>query len=145
MDTDDIRNGEVVVGRKFAIRTFPGKEPPEVIQNHLRAAMYRLCVTSKHKDWWMPPETFNRVDLSTETLLVPRISVDLKAVRLPAGVLPVNHNLSVVSKKGGVGLDDLEKIITCQKSQDWFKSHAPKLENGFRSMITTMLRQLPIE
>lgn len=69
----------------------------------------------------------------------------LRAIPLPAGVLPINHNLSVISCSSKYDLSCLRERLTCDRSQDWIQRHAARLENGYLSITTTLLRELPVE
>ncbi len=91
----------------------------------------------------MPPEPFHRFDLSQPSLLVPRIAKTLKPVRVPAGILPVNHNLSIV-RAGSMTLDDIEVLLNSTAANEWIEHRAARLENGYRSLTTRLLRALPV-
>jgi hypothetical protein len=92
--------------------------------------------------FWIPPERITE-HLDQERLVVPRIARELKAVVVPAGVLPINHNLSVCAVNGQ-GLATVRGILTCERSQEWFRKTADRLENGYFSVKTRSLRRLPI-
>lgn len=64
-------------------------------------------------------------------------------VRVPPGVLPVNHNLSIV-RAGRLSIDELEALLNLPAANDWMRHHAAPLENGYRSLTTRLLRNLPV-
>ena len=144
IDTDDIKNGVMSKPTKYAIRTSRSEEPCRAVMEHLESQLH-LMPSSKQRTTmrWLPPESFERMDLSRPSLLVPRIAKSLRPVRIPAGVLPLDHGLSVVSA-GAATLDEIEAVLTSEKANDWVRRRAPRLENGFHSLTTSMLRTLPV-
>ena len=84
------------------------------------------------------------VPLTGGRLLIPRIARCLRAVPLPEGVLGLNHNLQVASPADDISIGLLREIITCEESQAWIRSNAPRLEGGFFSITTMLLRRMPI-
>ena len=82
--------------------------------------------------------------LDKPSLLIPRIARRIRAIPIPARVLPINHNLSVVNTTDR-SLDDLKTLLTSEASHAWLQRNAPRLENGYYSITTTLLRRLPIE
>lgn len=79
--------------------------------------------------------------LAEDALLIPRIARGLRPVHLPRGVLPVNHNLTVVVPGGD--LDALARALMAPDAARWIAERA-RLENGFLSLTTRMLRNLPV-
>lgn len=144
VDTDDIEGGRLKAPTRFAIRTSPDVEPPGVIMDHLNRNMHRMAERGRKGKPWMPPESFHKWDLSAPSLIVPRIMKAPKAVRLPANTLPINHNLSVVAGDMAV-LDAVETALASDLSARWVAEHAPRLENSYFSLVTTQLRQMPVE
>ncbi|MGF6440444.1 Eco57I restriction-modification methylase domain-containing protein [Paraburkholderia youngii] len=144
VDTDDIDGTTLMKPTRFAIRTFPDQEPPPVIMEHLMRNMNRMAARGRQGTIWMPPESFHTWNLDAPSLIVPRIAKVPKAVRVPAGVLAINHNLSVVCGDSAV-LDAVEAAISSPLSARWVEEHAPRLENGYFSLVTTQLRKLPVE
>lgn len=67
---------------------------------------------------------------------------------LPAGVLAINHNLTVVAapatRSAVDAVDALRDALTAASTDAWLRAHAPRLENGFFSITTTLLRRLPV-
>lgn len=144
VDTDDIVNSRLGTPRRFAIKTMPGVEPCKAVMEHLNRHMHKMAARGRRGAFWLPPETFHRMDLSRETLLVPRIATSPKAVRVPPGILPINHNLSIVCGDPGV-LDQVEAALRSPLAAQWMRDYAPRLENGYFSLTTTLLRKMPID
>lgn len=144
VDTDDIVGGRLRTPRRFAIRTEPGVEPCGAVMEHLRRHMHKMAVRGRRGAFWLPPETFHRMDLSRETLLVPRIATSPKAVRVPPGILPINHNLSIVCGEPAV-LERVEAALRSPLAAQWVRDYAPRLENGYFSLTTSLLRKMPID
>jgi hypothetical protein len=92
----------------------------------------------------MPPESFHNRDLTQPCLLVPRIALTPTAVRVPAGILPINHNLSIVTGSAET-LDRVERALQSPLAREWVSSHAARLENGYFSLTTKLLRKLPVD
>jgi hypothetical protein len=143
IDTDDIKNGVLGIPNRFAIRTRRDDAPSAAVMAHLDNNLHRMCARGRKSPRWMPPESFEKFDLSKLYLLVPRIAKSLRPVRVPAGVLAVNHNLSIVSA-GNASLDDIEQMLTSEKAMQWVARRAPLLENGYFSLTTRLLRSLPV-
>jgi len=97
-----------------------------------------------NRPWWVPPEAIT-LPLDRPSLLIPRIARQLRAIPLPAGHLVINHNISVATAHPGVDLDRLKAAVTSEASQAWIAANAPRLENGFYSISTRLLRRLPVE
>ncbi len=147
IDTDDIDPHTDVVRapRRYAIVTDKEEEPTGALQAHLLSKRHLMPKSRKGKaPYWVPPERAT-MDLSKPSLLIPRIARKLRAIPLPAGVLPVNHNLSVVAAKEGTSLEQLRTVLTSEASQGWLARNAPRIDNGYFSIITTLLRRLPVE
>lgn len=92
---------------------------------------------------WLPPETIN-LDLAQGGLLVPRIAPSLRAFEIAPGSLPINHNISVITLRGGVTLARLRDEITSPFAQAWIRASARRLENNYLDIQTTTLRRLPL-
>ncbi|MBG6083207.1 Eco57I restriction-modification methylase domain-containing protein [Rubrivivax gelatinosus] len=143
IDTDDISRGQLGVPKRYAIRTQRDRQPSAAVLQHLRANLHRMCPRGRRSPEWLPPEPFEKFDLSQPYLLVPRIAKTLTPVRVAAGILPVNHNLSIVAA-GDKTLDELDAILTSERAMDWVAQRAPRLENGYFSLCTRLLRKLPV-
>lgn len=143
VDTDDIVDGRLGTPKRYAIRTCPTTQPCEVILAHLTRTMNRMAARGRQGKFWMPPESFHRMDLSRESLLVPRIAKSAVSVRVPSGVLPINHNLSIVAADPNT-LTRVERALASPLATQWIQDYAPRLEGGYLSLTTTLLRKLPI-
>lgn len=144
IDTDNIKGGVLGASTKFAIRTYRDVEPPEQVLRHLDANMHLLAHTKRRKTQrWLPPESFEKLDLSQPSLLIPRIAASLRPVRVPAGVLPVDHGISIVTA-GAATLDELEAALMRPEAEEWVRARAPRLENRYFSLTTSLLRMLPV-
>jgi hypothetical protein len=143
VDTDDIVAGVLQAPKRYAIRTRPDIAPPPAIQRHLDANMHRMAKRGLQGKPWLPPERFHNMDLSRPSLLVPRIARAPVAILLPAGVLPINHNLSIVSADEAQ-LDRIRRYLATESAAQWVNAHAAPLEGGYFSLTTSILRKLPI-
>ena len=74
---------------------------------------------------------------------MPRIAKTPKAVRVPPGILPINHNLSIVAG-GAVTLDQVEEALASPIAAEWARHYAQRLEGGYLSLTTTLLRRMPM-
>lgn len=144
VDTDDVVECELRTPRRFALRTDPRVEPCEAVMAHLRRQMPRMAQRGVQSKIWCPPERWHNFKLDQPSLLVPRIVRSLKAVRIPQNVLPVNHNLSLVSA-GPASLHLVERALQSDIAAEWMRDHAPRLEGGFHSLTTTLLRKMPVD
>lgn len=144
VDTDNMKGGVLSAPTKFAIRTFRNIEPPPEVMSHLDANMHLLAKTKiRTTQRWLPPESFENIDLSQERLLIPRIACSLRPVRVPAGILPLDHGISIVGA-GSMTLDQLEEALMRPEAEAWVRARAPRLENGYFSLTTKLLRTLPL-
>jgi tRNA1(Val) A37 N6-methylase TrmN6 len=144
VDTDDIdsKTDQLTQPYRYVIKTDPQIKPSAQLDQHLRENLDRMPPRGRRATYWLAPET-PRLSLDQPRLLIPRIARQLRAIELPAGVMPINHNLSIVSA-GNIPLSEIKEILLSQKSQDWIKATAPRLENGYLSITTKRLRRLPI-
>lgn len=144
VDTDDIRETELRTPQRFALRTHPDVEPCDAVMAHLRRQMPRMAQRGVQSKIWCPPERWHNLKLDQPSLLVPRIVKSLKAVRIPKGVLAVNHNISLVSA-GPASLDLVQRALQSDIAAEWMRDHAPRLEGGYHSVTTTLLRKMPVD
>lgn len=144
VDTDDVIGNDLREPRRFAIRTVPDVKPCEAVMEHLRRQMPRMAQRGVQSKIWLPPERFHKIKLDQPSLLVPRIAKTPKAVRVPANVLPLNHNLSIVST-GPASLKLIERALESDLAAAWMRDHAPRLEGGYYSLCTTLLRKMPVD
>jgi SAM-dependent methyltransferase len=144
VDTDNIKGGVLSASTKFAIRTAKDRQPCEAVMKHLDANLHLMPKSKQRKDRrWLPPESFERMALDVPSLLIPRIAASLRPVRLPPRVLPIDHGISIVTA-GEASLEAIEEQLLSKEAQDWVKARAPRLENGYLDLRTTMLRKLPV-
>lgn len=146
-DPDDIQDGRFLGSSKWAIRTSPSVEPTGAVRDFILRHRHEMSPRARsRKAWWLPPESWHHWDLSQPSLLVPRITRTTRAVRLPAGVLPIDHGLSVVTRTPDSPwtLDLIEHALAHPDSTAWARSRADPLENDFMSLTTTLLRALPV-
>src|SRR3546814_18308873 len=87
--------------------------PEEAVLHHLDQNLHAMSQRGKRIPRWLPPETFTgKLPLAVDAVLIPRIAKRLRPVLLPAGMLPINHNLVVVrSEERRVGK---ECVSTCR-------------------------------
>ncbi len=143
VDAKDFVNGTPVI-RKHALVTRRDDPPAGPVLAHLDRTLHLMCERGRRDPHWLPPELFaDRFDLSQPRLLIPRIAKGLRVLRLPPGILPINHELTVV-ESGRMTLDELENALMSDDCQAWIDARAPALENGYRSITTRLLRQLPV-
>jgi len=145
LDLDDIDfdTGTVRRPTRFALLTDPAEEPTGVVRDHLLAALPTMPKKVREGRWWCPPEPVNR-DLGRPALLIPRIAKGIRAVLVEGGVLPVNHNITVVTDERGTGLERLRDALTSDAAQEWVVRHAPRLEDGYHDIRTTLVRRIPL-
>lgn len=144
VDTDDVdaTTGQLRPPTRFAIRTSRDAEPPAAIRDHLMRELHRMPQRGRGKTWWVPPEKLlDTVD--QPALLIPRIARSIRPIRLPAGLMPVNHNLYVVSS-GARSLDEIEAILTSPETDDWVARNAPRLEGGYLDIRAGLIRRIPV-
>lgn len=146
IDTDDIdpTTDQLSVPRRFALRTRADREPEGRIKDHLLGRRAFLPKRALKAKWWQPPETIN-YSLERPYLLVPRIARRLRVIDVPAGTVALNHNLALVTDEGcGRSMAEIRALLLSPESQAWIVRNAPRLEDGFYSITTKLLRRLPI-
>lgn len=137
----DKETGRLRPARRWAIRTGREEPEPEVLA-HLDRELPRMPPRGRQRLRWLPPEPFDgKLPLETDAVLVPRIATTLTAVPLPAGTMPVNHNLVVVS---GLPADVLVRVLHHPSVRAQADAVALRLENGYRSYTATLLRSLRV-
>ena len=140
-EPEDIDGEELRPPSRWALVT-GHSEPPPAILAHLGASLHRMPRGGRRSIRWLPPETFaGRLPLRQDAVLVPRIAQRLKAIRLPAGRLPVNHNLVVVSGFPAAAVIAMLEDPVVQAQAD---ALALRIENGYKSYTATLLRELVI-
>lgn len=144
VENDDIASNDTLgAPRRFAILTERSCDPHPDIARHLQATLARMPARGRKKAWWTPPEPIT-LDLTRPGVLVPRIAKRLRAIPIPAGVMPVDHNLHIAASDS-VSQDELIACITSAKAQEFARAHAPRIENGYFLIHTTLIRRLPID
>ena len=87
--------------------------------------MHRMAKRGLRKIPWLPPESWHKRNINEPILLVPRIARSLRPVRVPPGILPVNHNLSIVAANR-VTLDEIEEMLSSKEANEWMQAHAAR-------------------
>lgn len=142
VEPEDLTGETIQPPRRWAIVTTAHESPPSDVLAHLDAGLHRMPPRGRRAIRWLPPETFTgRLPLSEDAVLVPRIRTRLEPLLLPAGRLPVNHNLAVVS---GLPAPVLIRMLNDPVVQEQADALALHLENGYRSYTSTLLRHLII-
>ncbi len=135
-DTDTITSSN-----RWALLTDKEK-PEESVLSHLDENLSRMPNRGQREPRWLPPEPFaGKLPLADDAVLIPRIAKKLRPILLPAGTMPVNHNLVVVAGVPAEQIITMLKHPCVQKQADIL---ALRLENGYRSYTATLLRQLII-
>lgn len=146
-DGKDFTGGVFSGPKAFAIRTEGVsclEELPGAIVDHLKRELPRMCRRGRRDRCWLPPETWiNKFDLSQPSIVVPRICHGLTAVEIPPGILPIDHGLSI-AQTPGMSLDSVMEALQTPSARQWIAARAPRLEGGFVSITTTLLRSLPV-
>jgi hypothetical protein len=137
----DIKGEQIREARKWALVTRADELPPPAILAHLDKALKNMPESRSRNPRWLPPEPFPGLPLKQDAVLVPRIATHLRAIRLPAGRLPVNHQLVIIS---GRPVEDIIAMLNDPLVQAQADAVAPRIDNGFRSYTTTRLRDLII-
>lgn len=140
-EPEDLTGTEPGEPRRWAIAT-SRERPSDAVMRHLDSNLARMPARGRQRIPWLPPETFHgRLPLASDAVVVPRISQTLRGVRLPAGAMPVNHNLVVVS---GMPTDSMLRILSDPRVRAQADALALRLESGYRSYTATLLRRLRI-
>lgn len=143
IEPEDILRDEDRIGaiRRWAIQTTEAEPHPTVLA-HLDGALERMPKRGRRNIRWMPPETFaHKLPLASEAIVVPRIATRLRAIPLPAGVMPLNHNLVVL---GSVPAGTIAAWFAHPLVQAQADALALRVESGYRSYTASLLRRLII-
>lgn len=141
-DVKDFDGGRYQSRGFFAVRT--EDDQGAGVMDHLQSSMHLMPERGLKNDYWLPPEPWERrFPLDSECLVVPRIAKSLRAMRLPAGVLPINHGLTVF-RGSRHELDQIEAVLASDTAQQYLEVVAPRLENGYFSITTNLLRGVPV-
>lgn len=138
----DPETGRVTPPTRWAIVTGDDMPVPAVM-THLDSQLHRMPQRGRRKTRWLPPERFDHLlPLGRDAILVPRIAKRMKAITLPRGHLPTNHSLVVIS--GGMDSDQIRVMLEHPVVQAQADALAARVEDGYRSYTTTLLRQIII-
>jgi len=142
VDAQDIdASGALRQTRRWAIVTGTSR-PDARILAHLASTLDRMPTRGRRRTPWLPPETFSgRLPLAADAVLIPRIAKRLRLVRLPAGHLPIDHQLIVISPYVP---DRLIEILEDPGVQEQAEVLAAHIDGGYREYTATLLRQLVI-
>lgn len=141
---DDIHPTEDILlgSTRWAFVTQRGAPPHPAVLAHLDANLHRMPPRGRQKERWVPPEPFShRLPLSTAAILVPRIAKRLRAIPLPAGHLPLAHNIAIVS---GHSPACIARWLNDPRVQAQAAATALRLENGYAAFSASSLRRLVI-
>lgn len=143
--TGDLRTGLTGTTAKVAIRTLRAVEPPASVMAHLDAQLH-LMPASKRRTArrWVPPESFEGIHLDRPCLVLPRIANSLRPVRVPAGVLPLDHAV-MIAPADGQSLESIEAVLTSERALTWVRARAPRVEGGYFTITSTLIKALPFE
>lgn len=138
---DITSSGDLRPTRRWAITTTADKPPPAVL-THLDKNLHRMPPRGRRSIRWLPPETFTgRLPLPYDAVLIPRIATRLRAIRLPAGRLPVNHQLVVAS---GMTVPAITAMLEHPDVQAQAEVLSRPVDGGYRDYTATLLRHLII-
>jgi hypothetical protein len=145
VDSDDIDPATDALrpATRYAIRTLKDREPIGAVRDHLQATMARMPKRGQKGRWWMPPEAIT-LPLDCPALLIPRIGRKIRTIRLEPGILPINHNLYVVSAGPDLSLEGIQEVLQSDETQNWVLRNAPPLENRYLDIRAGLLRRIPI-
>lgn len=144
VDTDDVRDGVLGDPTRYAIRTRPDVAPCPTVASHIERTMASTGMRGRQAKAWMPPESFHRLHLNRQSLMVPRIAKTPRGIRVPAGVLALDHN-AIIACDSQEMLDRVEKALASDLAADWLREHAAPLENGYFAITVPMLRKMPVK
>jgi hypothetical protein len=144
IDTEDIdrTTDTIKTASRYLIRTSAMLKPSSVTIRHLKARLHLMPPRGRRATFWLPPET-PKLSIDQPSLLIPRIARRLRVIDLPPGLMPINHNLSIVSA-GRLALSEIKELLLSERSQNWIRANSPQLEDGYLSITTKRLRRLPI-
>lgn len=144
VDARDVVDGILQEPKRYALLVNPDETPAPQVLAHLERAMPRMCAGGRRKIPWMPPESVHNRDLSKQSLLILRITNTAVPVRLPSGILPNDHHLTITCESD-LDLSRIERALHGELATKWLAAHGSTLENGYFQVSAPILRQLPIE
>jgi hypothetical protein len=126
---------------RWALLTDKSQPEPEVLE-HLEGTLPAMPKRGQRSPSWLPPEPFaGKLPLPEDAVLIPRIAKRLRPILLPAGTMPINHNLVVIS---GLPAQQVIDMLNDPRVQEQADALSLRLEGGYRSYTATLLRQLII-
>ncbi|NHR07409.1 N-6 DNA methylase [Chromobacterium haemolyticum] len=140
---EDLAGEAVQPPRRWAIRTVPGELPAPSIRLHLQRTLPAMSARGRQAGAWQPPESFHRWDLSRPMLVLPRILARVAPIWLPAGRLPISHQLAIQCDDVAQ-LRQLADALRQPLATEWLHGHAPRLENGYHQLSAPLLRRMPL-
>jgi len=143
-DKDDLADGQLATPTRFAIRTSPHVVPGPEIRAHLDANKDRMPNRGQRGQSHLPPETFWKMNLDVPSLWMPRIAQTPAAVRIPPGVLPIDHDFRITSDDPAM-LAAIARWLASDMAAMWFAQHANALEGGYYQIGARLLRQMPVD
>lgn len=142
VEPEDIDGDSLRPARKWALLTGRA-EPPAAVLAHLDRNLHRMPPGGRRTPRWLPPETFaGRLPLDRDAVLVPRIARRLRGILLPAGRMPVNHSLVVLS--GAIPARAMIAMLDDPAVQAWADALALGVDNDYKSYTASLLRELVI-
>lgn len=145
VDTDDVdpQSNALSSPSRLAIMTQRDLEPQGPLAAHLIANRYRMPPRGRRGNYWVPPEAL-RPSSGAPSIMVPRIAQRIRVIDLPPGVMAINHNLTLFQGHAdGPSLEQLKAALLSERSHAWLLRNAPRLESGYLSITTTLLRRMP--
>jgi Eco57I restriction-modification methylase len=140
----DIDGTAVRPPRRWVIVT-GDEQPGAAVLAHLDKTLGRMPPRGRQYPRWRPPESFaGKLPLPYDTVMVPRIATHLKAILLPAGRLPVNHQLVVVSSRAGLDPAAVIAMLEDPLVQAQASALALQVDGGYSSYTAKLLRHLVI-
>ncbi|QAY80179.1 N-6 DNA methylase [Sphingosinicella sp. BN140058] len=126
---------------RWALKTDSAR-PEDCVVAHIEAGLDAMPKRGRRTPVWLPPERFDgKLPLDRDAVLIPRIAKRLRPILLPAGVMPINHNLVCLA---GVDAPELMRMLNDPAVQEQADVLAVRLDGGYRSYTATLLRQLVI-
>lgn len=141
-DVDDVDDFNLNAPTRYAIRTRPDEQPCAEVLAHLARNPATQARARRSKPW-MPPESFHNFRLDRASLFVPRIAMTPRPIPVPAGVLQMNHHLSIICDDDAM-LEQIHRSLCSQLAAQWLREHAAPLEGGYFQLKAPLLRKMPV-
>lgn len=142
-DNLDVESRTLRAPTHFVLVTDRKEQPTGIVRDHIMSQFDNLPKRCRDGRWWHPPEAIT-IQLDRPALVIPRIGKRLTPIRVPAGVLPCDHSIYLAVDKDGLGLDRIEEILLSDETHDYVCSTAPRLEDGYFDIRSTLIRSVPI-